>query len=264
MPDDEDLSLTRLSIDFEIRNVDLSVYNALSLHLLENFMGDISNHSQKLSQINTMISIGGICRTRFQIENFISKLPNFNNYWTGTHYFDYLMSGGIAGVANVISRGFEIHRSSIEIANYNNKFIPRDITSKHVFKHDFGLSWWNSDYENAVLELKENMDHSIAKYQYLGKKTNDLLKSDLSVALVYYGQEPEDQWIKLKKILFSCYGKNIPVINILEMHQKAPVIEGIYISFVDDENSPKKGLANEWEGWDESWLSAFNNLGLFR
>jgi len=228
-------------------------------------MGSILNSDNKYSHINTLVSIGTACRTRYQIEKFMSKRIDFLNFWTGSNYFDYLMGGGVAGVANVISREFEIQPAYIELANINNKFIPKDRLSNHLFLHDFGDSWWNSNFENSVTELNVHMEKTIQKYQYLGKKTNSLLKSDQSVALVYHGKAPDDQWNKLKETIIDNYGKEIPIINILELNQKESIIDGAFFTlFINDDNSPKKGLPSEWQGWDESWFSAFSSLDILK
>ena len=210
------------------------------------------------TNVEILISIGGACRTRNQIDNFMKK--TIKDYVGESYYFDWLMMGGVQGVANVISRGFEIYPSMIDLYKARDKFIPHDKMSGHTFLHDFGNGWWEGDYEKALARLNENMDQTIQKYDYLGKKTDAILKSDCSVALVYYGTSSDSNWNNLLHTLFNRYKKEIPVINLIELDKKAPSVNGIYTAFVDDTNSPKRGQPKEWEGWDESWYQALGSL----
>ena len=182
------------------------------------------------------------------------------DYVDESYYFDWLKKGGVQGVANVISRGFEIDPSMIDLYKAGDKFIPHDKISGHTFLHDFGHGWLESDYEKARARLNENMDLTIQKYDYLGKKTDAILKSDFSVALVYYGTSSDSNWNTLLDTLFNRYKKEIAVINIIELDQKASSVNGIYTAFVDDTNNPKRGQPNEWQGWDESWHQALSSL----
>ena len=168
--------------------------------------------------------------------------------------------GGVTGVTNVIARGFQINESLIELYKANDNFIPRDKDSKHTFLHDFGNTWWEKNYQLAFDTLKKNMEESILKYKYLGKKTDNILKSSQNVALVYYGFASESEWENLQKIIFNRYKKNIPIINILELKEKKQVCDHLYTAYVNDNQSPKRGQIDEWTGWDESWNSAFKSV----
>jgi hypothetical protein len=107
------------------------------------------------------------------------------------------------------------------------------------------------------------MDATIEKYLYLGKKTDALLRSANTVALVYHGTAGEESWAELLQTLSARYNKDIPVFNIIELDQKASQLKGIYTAFIDDNHSPKKGQPTEWQGWDESWHDAFVSFNCF-
>ena len=218
----------------------------------------IKNLQRSKMKIDILISIGGACRTRYQIDSFCKK--NINDYVSESYYFDWLMMGGIQGVNNVISRGFEISPPNIVLFEAGGKFIPQDKISGHTFLHDFGGGWWEGDYKKALSRLNENMEQTIHKYEYLGRKTDAILKSDCEVGLIYHGQCLDSSLNDLLKIIFHRYGRYIPVINIKESNQEASSVDGIHTAFVDDNNSPKLGHTNEWEGWDESWYAALTSL----
>jgi hypothetical protein len=209
-------------------------------------------------QVEALISIGGECSTRYQIDKFMSKVHE--DYKLESYYFDWLMMGGVTGISNILSRGFEISPTLIEIHDGGGRFIPKDRLSGHTFLHDFGMGWWEYDRGQALSRLNETMNETIEKYKYLGKKTDNILKSDFSVALVYHGVANDSDWIKLLKILFDRYRKKVLIINIIELDQKATKIDGILTAHIDNKNSPKKGTVTEWQGWDESWHSALSSL----
>ena len=212
-------------------------------------------------QIDGLISIGKACRTRYQIDKFLTKIKP--SYEAESFYFDWLMMGGVSGVTNVFFRGFSINPETIKLSEHNGQYLPKDMESGHVFMHDFGFRGWETDYQIALNRLQENMADSVKKYRYLGQKTEALLKSETSVALVYQGSASEEAWEKLLRTLFDRYKKAIPIVNAIELDQTATLAEGILTIFTDDSHSPKNGTANQWEGWDEKWYSAFNSLKCF-
>lgn len=220
-----------------------------------------SNFDRKPPPIDVLISIGNSCRTRFQIEEFVSTVrQNYIKSWPKSNYFDNLLWGGVAGAANVIARGFKLTPADIEIVQYvENKFVPKDKFSNHLFLHGFGLKWPNdNDYKTVITKLHKNMDATIRKYNHLGKKTDAFLRSNLSVALVYYGTASDNEWTELKKTLVNQYGKEITVINILKRpHQVPTTVEGIYAAFINDESDEPE---DDWKGCTESWRSAFASL----
>lgn len=133
------------------------------------------------------------------------------------------MMGGVRGVANVISRGFEIHPSMIDLYSDGKRFIPQDKLSGHTFMHDFGQGWWEVNHSFALERLNENMIQTVQKYKHLARKTDDILKGDRKAALVYYGASSDAHWIGLLKALFDRYGKkflSLIFLSLIRLHQR--------------------------------------------
>lgn len=220
-----------------------------------------SDFRRTCPHVDVPVLIGGACRTRYQIDKFMSKVNK--KYKAESYYFDWLMMGGVAGVTNIFSRGFEISPTMIELHDGGGRFVPKDRLSRHAFLHDFGAGWWESDHAQAMSRLNQNMEQTIEKYRYLGRKTDALLRSNVDVALVYHGPAADAAWDNLLRALFDRYRKQVPIVNVIELETKATQVDGIYTTFIDDTHSPKRGRPIEWQGWDESWHSAFSSLRCF-
>jgi len=209
-------------------------------------------------EIDLLLSIGSACQTRYQIDNFMSKVHQ--NYKAESYYFDWLMLGGVTGVTNVISRGFDILPSMIELHGQNGVWAPRDRLSNHIFLHDFGQRWWEPDQIQADSRLTRTMGETIEKYRYLGKKTDDLLKSDVSIALVFEGGANDCAWKKLLTELSNRYRKEVPVLNILGLGQQATEASGIFTVNIDHNYCVTHGRPKRWQGCDESWFTGLSSL----
>jgi len=214
-----------------------------------------------------LVSIGTACRTRVQIEKFLSKKNE--NYIASTYFFDWLMSGNLNGVINILERDFIITKDDIEVFLVNqSSFIPRDYKSGFYFLHDFGAKNKFFDSHKACeIAIKNGYEESLKKYDYLAKKTRALLQDSRKVTLVYAGYETTENFIRLKKLLEEKFSnKKINIAHILESRNlDHPIKDGsVFNLYVDEDHSPKKGTAYEWEGWDESWHECLEKLIRFK
>ena len=210
--------------------------------------------------IRFAISIGTNCKTRYQLDQFmLRKLPNFRPI---SFFFDWLKLGNLNGVINIVERGFNIEHHDILIHDENGKFIPRDKRSGFVFLHDFGTKnkYWNS-YSECEIALASTIDNSIAKFKFLGLRTDQLLSSNLNLGLVYFGDESKQHFSKLKEVLENRYQKEFLLINVLEEGSEPAQMDGSVLNiFVNDGNSPNKGTPQEWKGSDLSWHQALSKI----
>jgi hypothetical protein len=145
-----------------------------------------------------LVSIGTACRTRVQIEKFLSKKNE--NYIASTYFFDWLMSGNLNGVINILERDFIVTKDDIEVFLVNqSSFIPRDYKSGFYFLHDFGAKNKFFDSHKACeIAIKNGYEESLKKYDYLAKKTRALLQDSRKVTLIYAGYETTENFIRLK------------------------------------------------------------------
>ena len=216
-----------------------------------------------MEYLDKLISIGSNCRVRYQIDNYMTKL--YPSYIKETFFFDYLMNGGLTGVIDILNRDFFMDEDDIEISQIAGGFVPIHKSSKFVFLHDFGAR--NKAFENykdARAALDSAIALSLTKYEYLGAKTKDILSSNLSIGLVYFGAASRDTFKNIHSTLKFKYGKQFQIINVLDEKKNLPTVtDGTTLNlFVDDSRGPKVGTNDEWEGCDESWNHAFEKIKL--
>jgi len=215
-----------------------------------------------MNPIQNLISLGNNCRTRFQIGKYLEKFDNKNS--SVNYFFDSLMMGGLQGVISHIERGFIIKKNDIYSAEVNGKFLPRDKYLKMAFLHDFGCkhTLWDNE-SDCTRGIEENHEESLRKYNYLGEKTNSLLThSNQNTALIFHGNEKKEIFQRLIDLLKEKYCSDFLIVNIVEKNEcdLAEKNERIITIQVNDNDSPKNGTPNEWEGWNESWSNAFDQI----
>jgi hypothetical protein len=215
-----------------------------------------------MEYLDKLISIGSNCRVRYQIDNYMTKL--YPDYIQQSFFFDWLMNGGLTGVIDILNRDFVMNKDDIKISEISGNFIPSHKSSKFVFLHDFGAR--NKAFENykdAKAALDSAINDSLTKYKYLGEKTKDILGSNLSVGLVYFGSSSNDDFKNIHSTLKLKYGKQFQIINILDKNNKPTATDGTVLNlFVDDSFGPQVGTNEEWQGCDESWNQAFSKIKL--
>ena len=208
-----------------------------------------------------MISFGRNCRTRYQLDMFMkSKHPS---YTPSSYFFDWLMSGGLTGVINIIERNYLINLDdikSIEVAK--DQFAPCDTKSGFVFIHDFGSNGVFNNFDDCDLAIKNSFSTSQEKYRYLGRKTDEFFKKNDDAIIIYSGPESSMTIEKLNNLLMEKYNKTYILAHILESNNTLhPIVNDNTLNyFVDEENSPKKGTSQEWEDNDESWQKVFEQI----
>jgi len=179
-----------------------------------------------------------------------------------TLFFDWLMSGGLSGIIDIIQRNFTLHPSdfSVDTMGRPENHIPLHKPSGFRFLHDLGCSAESRKSEATALEvMHKNMDEFLSKYEYLGKRTDEYLRNIESIGLVYYGNMNQKNTEKLLFILKEKYSRDFEIIQVMEEGKHAPVnLPGITHLFVN--NSSVQGAANEWMGADASWDEAFKNI----
>lgn len=213
--------------------------------------------------ISFAISIGRWCRARHQIDLFMRNA--YDGYRPKRFFFDSLQAGGGTGVCNILERDFKLSREDIEVYRKpdNGRYVPRDRRSGFEFLHDFGSpnrSFLN--YEDCAEALSNSLTNSLAKYNYLGKKTDSILRSTTNVGLVYEGELAADLLLEIDDVLTKKYKKKIQIFNVLDINDSLPHIdrENIHVLVVDESNSPKNGTFKQWEGNDPSWAEAFSKI----
>ena len=215
-----------------------------------------------MNHTKPMISFGRDCRTRFQLDRFmISKNPYYSS---SSYFFDWLMSGELTGVINIIERNYIINPDdikSVEVAK--GQFAPCDIKSGFIFIHDFGSNGVINNFHDCETAIKNSYSTSLEKYNYLGRKTDEFLTKNNDATIIYSGPESNTTILKLKNLLTQKYNNNFAFAHILEINKKnlnTIIDDNPLVYFVDEENSPKKGTPQEWEGNDESWQKVFEQI----
>lgn len=212
----------------------------------------------------SLMSIGSFCRTRYQIDQFMSKVSP--DYKGSSLFFDWLKYGGLQGVINLFDRDLSLIKGDIVTGAHNGRFLPLDKESGMVFLHDFGAQ--NKPWESHLdcrLAIDEHMDKSLAKYRHLASKTNTYL-SQSNVALVYHGMVSEQAHLPiliddLLLLLSHKYEKNYIFINVIEDGIGNHIVgDRILTVAMTDDRNPKNGTPRWWEGWDESWHRAFSSI----
>jgi hypothetical protein len=215
-----------------------------------------------MKKVKFLISIGNFCRTRYQIDRFMSA--KICNYQPTSFFFDYLMMGNLSGVINIIQRDFILCPEDIYACELNGKFIARDRLSGMAFLHDFGASYFPTENE-CNTSIKKNMSESLRKFNYLGIKTANFLESEHLVGLVYHGNIIDAELKILRELIYKKYKKEFLIINVLENQNNNTTAYTIRDNalieiLVNDSQSPKIGSQREWEGFDESWNKAFSHV----
>jgi hypothetical protein len=133
-----------------------------------------------------------------------------------------------------------------------------------AFLHDFGMQGWLTDRTECEGVMRNNMFESLRKFNYLGVKTNDLLKSSINVGLVYHGPIKSVEYNLLQEVLVRKYGKKFLVVNVLKAADFFNLAQDDYLLSVtvDDSQGPNIDTPREWQGNDESWKAALSNVPL--
>ncbi len=210
--------------------------------------------------MKTLVSIGANCRVRYQIDQFLKK--NDRQTEINWYFFDRLTGGNLEGVINIIERDFVLRPEDICVVEKKGKFAPGDKRSGFLFFHDFGIKHkFSESYAECESALLSEFEKSIRKYTHLGKKTKELLMSNQEVCLLFYGRSTEELFECLRKVLRHKFNKEFMIVNVLDRKETLTGrIDSVPTVFVDEENSPKLGTPQEWEGWDESWEAAFATI----
>lgn len=206
------------------------------------------------------MSIGSECRTRHQIAR-IQKTRN-EKHRQPTMFFDWLMSGGISGVIDIIQRDFKLlpEDFSVDTLTRPANHIPLHKPSGFRFLHDLGCTAESRKSEKAALDaMKKNMDEFLSKYEYIGRRTDEYLRNIKYIGLVYYGNMNKNNIEKLISVLNKKYNRDFEIIQVMEEGKHKPV--GLpNITSLTVNNSSVRGTANSWMGSDESWDQAFKEI----
>ncbi|MGO3714626.1 hypothetical protein [Alcaligenes aquatilis] len=208
------------------------------------------------------MSIGSACRTRHQIAR-IQKMRNVEHKQP-TLFFDWLMSGGLPGVIDILQRNFTLNPTdfSVDTMGRPENHIPLHKPSGFRFLHDLGCSAESRKNETAALEsMHKNMDDFLSKYEYLGKRTDEYLRNIESIGLVYYGSMDHKKTEQLLRVLREKYNRDFKIIQVMEEGKHNPV-NLPEITSLTVNNSSVLGTASEWMGADDSWDQAFNSIVL--
>ncbi|MGB3424326.1 MAG: hypothetical protein WBF84_12140 [Castellaniella sp.] len=208
--------------------------------------------------IPTIISLGRACRTRFQIDAFLSR--KYESFKKETYFFDWLMRGGSQGVAFAFKNNLTFNQENIKILEINNQFLPVDTITKFAFLHDFGEHQWFHSEEDCRGAIARGIDAFLERYAYLGKKTINHMRSAEKLLLVYHGRCESEDFYSIKSTI-SGINRNFNFANFIEFGETHRTHDPAVINlFVHDNQNPKKGTADEWKGDDASWGKAFTEV----
>jgi len=210
-------------------------------------------------KFNNYLSLGAACKTRYQLDRFFSKRKP--GYQPIKGYFDWLWGGGFDGVSKAFMSNFAIDKEDFVVKNAGGTTQVFNIKTGFYFLHDFVFSK-NAllDLSLANLEMAEQLDNFIEKYQYLGSKTIELVRENNLLCLVYIGPVIRESFLKLH----DHFDGNLTLLNILPADQNIDmtILDGFekkwFIRTVDDD--VVNGTPNEWMGSDVSFDLAFNDF----
>lgn len=212
-------------------------------------------------KLDFLLPIGAACQTRYQIERFLYQ---FHNVKQPSCFFDWLGLGGIPGVRKIIEMDFLLKKNDFSVKSLyrDEHFTPIHEPSGFRFQHDFNSNEKNRKTEGLAYDnLNKNILKTLEKYRYLGKRTDDILRSNLNVGLIYHGKIKKEEVEELFNTLYRKYGKHYYLINVMNKGDEKPIDLDRVISIVVD-NSEVKELSNAWQGSNESWDNALLNLNL--
>lgn len=208
-----------------------------------------------------LLPIGASCQTKYQLDRYLKKYFGINQ---PACFFDWLGLGGVKGVSKIVEDSFKLISSDLVIVSplNNGSFEPYHIKSGFRFTHSFGSNEKNrKDLTLAEKALRENLEEGLKKADYLGARTDLILKSDAKVGLLYHGKIIESHLDMMFDSLFKKYHKKFTLINVMNKQDKIVWNRKGVVSLSVD-NTLVKGLSNEWKGDDNSWDQALALLNL--
>jgi hypothetical protein len=210
--------------------------------------------------VPNVLSLGGACQTRFQIERWLRATQPSLDY--PTFFFDWLYLGGIKGVIWMLENGFSLFETDFQIHHIHDQslFVPRHRPSGFAFMHDFG--GYAKTYECAEAGMHKAMHNSLTKFNFLARRTKALIESSIPLSFIYQGQVGVPESVKLSQLLSNGVTQRM-VINVLSQDLKCNLasLSNVHFMYID-EKSHGKDQSLAWTGNDQAWDSIFQQMSI--
>ena len=206
-----------------------------------------------------VISMGGHCTTRYQIERYLRchypglSYPSF--------FWDWLFLGGSEGVAWCLENDFDLDRQDfyVDVSQPGGELFFRHRPSGLAFLHDFGGGYHSE--EEALDGFERESRNTLDKYSFLASRTRHLINSGIPLTFLYLGRMSLANAERISVAVSANKGAG-SLVNVLQVGQESMSLNNSSVpTFFVDDLSTSKPAQQQWQGCDSDWDKVFASLG---